>query len=332
VATCFFEDFVAGDVVTYGSRTLSADDIIAFASEYDPQPMHVDAQAARMSFAGTLIGSGWHTCAVVMRMFYDHVLVDSTSMGSPGVDEGRWVKPVRPGDTLRVRQTIVETRASRSRPDMGLVDFAFDVLNQHEETVYRQRAWVMFGRRDALPAAARPQERPPAGVPAQPEAPLAGAPRLWLDDLAVGSTVALGSHHFTAEEIVRFAHAFDPQPFHTDPEAARGTHFGALCASGWHTAAVWMKLNVAYREAETRSADAPAARLGPSPGFTGLRWLRPVYAGDRLTYSSTITARRVSSSRPGWGIVETDNLAVNAGGETVFRFSGAVFWERQNAG
>lgn len=330
-----FEDFVPGTQSVYGGITVSAEDIIAFASEYDAQPMHTDPEAARDSFIGELIASGWHTCALTMRMFYDHVLADSTSMGSPGVDQGSWVRPVRPGDTLRVRQTIVESRESRSKPEMGLVNLAFDVANQHDETVYTQSCWVMFGRRDVpptapramTPAAARPQAAEP-GAETEAEIP----PAVWFEDAVIGRETVIGSHHFTAEEILRFATAYDPQPFHTDAEAASQTHFGALCASGWNTAAAWMKVMLAYRNAETQQAERAGlsvGRLGPSPGFRNMRWLKPVYVDDVLSYRSTITDKRASATRPGWGIVSTHNKAFNHAGEEIFSFDGAVFREQR---
>lgn len=327
-----FEDFVPGAQTVYGGITVSAQDIIAFASEYDAQPMHVDPEAARGSFVGQLIASGWHTCALSMRMFHDEVLVDSSSMGSPGVEQGSWVRPVLPGDTLRIRQTVPETRPSRSRPDMGLVRFVFDVVNQRDEEVYTQSCWVMFGRRGAAGAA---PGTPPAPAP-QAARPLEPAPdrppAVWFEDVVVGEEAVIGSHRFTADEITRFAASYDPQPFHTDPEAARRTHFGALCASGWNTASVWMKVMLDYQTGEARraaKAGLPIGRLGPSPGFRNLRWTKPVYVDDVLTYSTAVTDKRATASRPEWGIVSTRNRAVNSAGEEVFSFDGAVFWERR---
>ncbi|MGV6872849.1 MaoC family dehydratase [Pseudochelatococcus sp. B33] len=331
--THVFEDFVPGATTVYGGVTVNADDIIAFAREYDAQPMHTDPEAARKSFVGELIASGWHTCALTMRMFYDHVLADSSSMGSPGVDEGSWMRPVLPGDTLRIRQTVPETRPSRSRPEMGLVRFVFDVVNQRDEAVYAQSCWVMFGRRDAPADRPGGNASPSAPPQAAPEAPAADRPpAVWFEDIAVGEEAVIGSHLFSAEEIVRFAGAYDPQPFHTDPEAARRTHFGGLCASGWHTAAVWMKVMLAYQTGEARraaKAGLSVGRLGPSPGFRNLRWLKPVYAGDVLTYRTAVTDKRPTASRPDWGIVSTRNRALNGAGEEVFSFDGAVFWERR---
>jgi acyl dehydratase len=121
----------------------------------------------------------------------------------------------------------------------------------------------------------------------------------FFDDIEIGDITELGSHTFTTEAIKRFARAYDPQPFHVDEEAAAAGLFGALTASGWHTTAVMMKLI-----AGTGAADEmDYARRGPSPGFDDLRWLRPVFAGDTLTYRAIVTAKRESRSRPGWGIV-----------------------------
>jgi acyl dehydratase len=154
----------------------------------------------------------------------------------------------------------------------------------------------------------------------------------YFEDLTVGETVDLGTHCFSAEDIKAFARLYDPQPFHLDEDAAKASHFGALCASGWHTAAIWMKLVVGHHEQASRQAIKDGrrpARLGPSPGFTDLQWIRPVYAGDVLRYGSTMTRLTESASRPGWGLVSLDNTADNQDGTRVFRFQGVVFWERR---
>jgi acyl dehydratase len=154
----------------------------------------------------------------------------------------------------------------------------------------------------------------------------------YFEDLVVGETRELGSHTFTAEEIKVFARAYDPQPFHTDEEAAKASHFGALCASGWHTAGIWMRLMIEHRKREVAAAmetGRPIARLGPSPGFRDLKWLLPVYAGDTVAFSSTLTETRPSASRPEWGIARHHNVGVNQKGKRVFEFQGAVFVERR---
>ncbi len=331
-----FEDFVPGTTEILGPVTVSKDDILTFAREYDPQPFHVDEIAARDSFVGTLIGSGWHTACINMRLLADDKILDSTSMGSPGIDELKWLKPVRPGDTLRSRMTVVDARASKSRPSIGLVQFQFALVNQNDETVMTQGNWIMFGRRDAepVPALMRPAPAEAAAAPTGTDA--VEGPRFsanpYLDDLVAGDTDELGSYTFETDEIIRFARQHDPQRFHVDPEAAKHSLFGDLCASGWHTAAVWMKLMIAHREeirVQALARGERPARLGPSPGFTNLKWLKPVYAGDTVTYRSTTTGTRASASRPGWGIAFMHNTGVNQHGEEVFSFDGMVFWERR---
>lgn len=145
-----FEDFAPGQVREFGGRRVDKDEGLAFAAAYDPQPLHLDEQAAEASVLGGLSVSGWHTCAMVMRMMCDAYLLDSTSQGSPGIDKLRWLKPVRPGDTLRVRMTVLQTRVSQSRPQIGLVLSAWEVFNQHEEAVMSMEGWGMFGRRQPV--------------------------------------------------------------------------------------------------------------------------------------------------------------------------------------
>lgn len=154
----------------------------------------------------------------------------------------------------------------------------------------------------------------------------------YLEDIALGSPVALGSHTFSAAEIVAFASKYDPQPFHLDDAAAAKTHFGHLCASGWHTAAVFMRLLVAHRHkviAAEEASGGPVARWGPSPGFRELKWIRPVYVGDTITYATEPTEIRPSQSRPGWGLLFSRNTGVNQHGDLVYSFIGSAFVERR---
>jgi acyl dehydratase len=157
---------------------------------------------------------------------------------------------------------------------------------------------------------------------------------MLFDALEIGTRLPIGRHSFTEAEIRRFAEAYDPQPFHVDPAAAEKSHFGGLIASGWHVAAVWMKLNVAFlkAEAEARRARGEAvARLGPSPGFRNMVWARPVRPGDVLDYVVTISGKKASALRPDWGIVSLRNEAFDGEGRLVFAFDGAVFWGRTAA-
>lgn len=145
--------------------------------------------------------------------------------------------------------------------------------------------------------------------------------------LRIGETVTLGSHTFTAEEIKAFAAKYDPQPFHLDEETARASVFGGLCASGWHTAAMWMRCNLLSREDAGESRwTGPGAEpeFGPSPGFTNLRWLKPVHAGTTVTYTRRATGHRALASRPGWRIVTIEAAGFDQTGDTVISFENAV--------
>lgn len=126
----YFEAYTAGAVFEAGTVTISEADITTFARLYDPQAFHTDSEAARSSPYGGLIASGWHTVALTMRQLIDHVFGETTGLGSPGVDELRWIVPVRPGDTLTVRLTVLEARPSRSKPDRGLIRFQVEATNQ----------------------------------------------------------------------------------------------------------------------------------------------------------------------------------------------------------
>ncbi|TIP82894.1 MAG: MaoC family dehydratase, partial [Mesorhizobium sp.] len=151
---------------------------------------------------------------------------------------------------------------------------------------------------------------------------------MTLDEFfCIGVTVTLGSHKFEPEAIKAFARKYDPQIFHLDEEAAKKSVFGGLCASGWHTAATWMKLNLETGvEAEgARWAGAePAPEFGPSPGFKNLKWLKPVYAGETVTFTRTALAHRPITSRPGWRLLTLRSEAFDSTGDKVIEFESAV--------
>jgi acyl dehydratase len=146
--TRYFDDFKPGQAFELGSRTITRESMLAFAREYDPQPFHTDEEAAKETIYGGLIASGWQTGAVLMRLFWDGLLHECVSLGSPGIDELRWVKPVRPGDTLSLRFTVVETVPSRSKPDRGIVRSLCELRNQRGEVVLAMKGLGMFMRRE----------------------------------------------------------------------------------------------------------------------------------------------------------------------------------------
>ena len=154
----------------------------------------------------------------------------------------------------------------------------------------------------------------------------------YLEDLQVGETMRLGRHTFTVEEIKAFAHRFDPQPFHVDEKAAEESHFGGLVASGWHTAAIWMRLMVGYRRRMDEAARArgePLGSIGPALGFRDMKWHKPVYVDDTIEYASEVIAIRPSGSRPHLGLMTVRSTGVNQDGVLVFSFVSTTFVERR---
>lgn len=145
----YFEDFPIGEVMERGPYVVTREEILAFARQFDPQPFHIDEDAARQSIYGGIIASGWHTAAICHKLLVEGLLGQSASMGSPGLDELRWKKPVRPGDSLTVRIETLEARPSVSKPDRGALKFRFEVLNQHGEVVMTELANALFARRPA---------------------------------------------------------------------------------------------------------------------------------------------------------------------------------------
>jgi acyl dehydratase len=144
-----YEDFEVGASLGLGSKLVTAEEIVAFASEFDPQPMHLDEAAGKAGILGGLSASGWHTCAMFMRMMCDAFLLESTSQGAPGIDQVRWKKPVLAGDTLTGKVTVLGKRTSRSRPQLGFVAMRAELFNQRGQAVFELENTQMFLARGA---------------------------------------------------------------------------------------------------------------------------------------------------------------------------------------
>ncbi|MDH4990793.1 MaoC family dehydratase [Aquamicrobium lusatiense] len=144
-----YEDFEVGSSLELGSKLVTAEEIVEFASEFDPQPMHLDQAAGEASILGGLSASGWHICGMFMRLLCDSLLLDSTSQGSPGIDEVKWKKPVLAGDRLTARSTVLAKRISSSRPGLGLVSMRAEMINQRGESVFELQNTGMFLSREA---------------------------------------------------------------------------------------------------------------------------------------------------------------------------------------
>ena len=143
----YWEDMPVGSTRDLGTITPTAEEIVAFATQFDPQPFHLDEEAAKQSVFGGLCASGWHTCAMAMGLMVRNFLNQASSLGSPGLEQVKWLRPVHPGDTLTLRQRVVESRPMKSRPDVGLVRTVWAMFNQRGEQVLHMEGWGMFRRR-----------------------------------------------------------------------------------------------------------------------------------------------------------------------------------------
>ncbi|MEO1292399.1 MAG: MaoC/PaaZ C-terminal domain-containing protein [Pseudomonadota bacterium] len=329
----YFDDFYAGATFDCGTTRFTAEEIVDFARQFDPQPFHVDAEAGRASMLGGLAASGWHTCAQIMRMAFDGFIGRTASRGGPGVQEVIWRRPVLEGMEVSVMAEVVSARPSASRPDRGIVTvryrmtacddgrllcdmtFPFFVLRNPERGPY-----VATGAETVHDRAPRPQ-RNAASVDFS-KAVTGPDAAMWLDvkTAPIGKPIIIGQHTLTADEIVTFAERFDPQPFHLDP--MKGTEvFGGLSASGWHTGSLWMGQNVRHRDAllATLPPDKQKqvlAASGPALGVTDLRWPHPVLAGDSLTFFTVLEG--MDPWRGDWLALRAFSGAVNQRGALVF--------------
>ena len=144
----YWEDFQVGERAELGRHTFTEEEIVDFGRHYDPQPFHIDVEQAKRSAFGGLIASGWQTCAIGMRLMVEGYIRQTLSLGSPGIDNIRWLKPVRPGDTIAYRRVVLESRASTTRKGVGLVKHRWEAVNQRGELALTMEGWGMFGRKD----------------------------------------------------------------------------------------------------------------------------------------------------------------------------------------
>jgi acyl dehydratase len=331
------EDIEVGKVLSFGRKALTREEIIAYGRAFDPQAMHIDEEAAKATLVGGLCASGWHTCALMMRMLCDGLINRMAGLGSPGVDEVRWKKPVRPGDVLSMRYTAQEARILASRPDVGVSKVLVELVDAKGEVpctwITNQLTRVRHPGPAGAAARGGARDRPAAvnlwDAPAPDAAPKADA---LFEDRVVGEITDLGRHTFTRDEIVAFARQFDPQPFHLDEDAAKASLFGALCASGWHTAAYFIRGVVTTRQAGNATARAAGQRLaayGPSPGCRELRWFKPVYVGDTISYRARLAEKIDLKSRPERGLLASQVQGRNQKGEIVFSVISQILAERR---
>jgi acyl dehydratase len=335
-AMLFHEDIVVGTPYDCGRKLVTKEEIVAFARQFDPQPMHLDEEAARKTLVGGLCASGFHTCAMMMRMVCDGFLNRVVSLGSPGVDEVRWMKPVRPGDVLTTLYTAREKRILASRPDVGMTKVLVELRDDKGEVAASWLTNQLSRVRNPgpPPASPAPRREKPA-IPNFWDVPLPKGPPpadAYFEDRQIGEMAEFQSHTFGKDEIIAFARDYDPQPFHLDEAAAKASLFGGLAASGWHTAAIFIRGVVTARleaNAAARARAEPVAVYGPSPGFRDLSWPKPVFVGDTVSFRARLTEKVDLESRPDRGLLVSDVQGRNQKGEIVFGMTTQILAERR---
>ncbi len=321
----FWEDFTVGQVMTFGQREISREDIIGFARRYDPQPVHIDEQAARLTMLKGLAASGWHVCTIFMHMLHDGLLSRCRHVGLYAIEEIKWRIPIRPGDQLSGRVVCLDTQHNSSRPGRGLCTFFCETFSAPGRSVMSWRLQLEFARRDGAAD---------NGATSECEARSSTVVRLpgdhgikFFEDICRGEEIMLGSYKFSPEEILRFKETYTHHPSHPDATSGR------LSASGWHVTAIWMKQLVHYymREAQKlRAVGRPVPLLGPSLGIKRLQWHSPVYADDVLTFTCWVERKIKAVSKPGWGILVVGADALNANNQCVASFFSQLFLERRS--
>jgi acyl dehydratase len=332
------EDLEIGAQQTFAPHAVTREAIIDFPRQFDPQTMHLDEEAAKKTIVGGLCASGFHTCAILMRQLCDNFLLRTASLGSPGIDEVKWLRPVRPQDQLALRIGVLEKRNLQSRPDVGLSKMLFELLDSHGNVVLSMLTNQLLRRRrpGAPLAVGERQQKPVANHGAnlwdEASTPQMATQGNFFEDQVVGEVRDLGAHTFERDDIIAFAKQFDPQPFHIDEQAGRASLFKGLAASGWHTASIFIRQVVVARQAHEAALRASGQRLaawGPSPGFRNLNWPRPVLAGDRIEFRQKTIEARGLKSRPRSGLLISQAEGRNQRGEIVYGFIGQVLIERR---
>lgn len=321
-----YEDLAVGEQFDLGSRTVGKAEIFEFARDFDPQRFHLDPAVAAESLLGGVAASGWHTASILMRLFHDGWLLGVDGHGSPGVSRFAWKSPLHAGDTVCAVGEITGLRPLRSLPGFGMAEIGF-VMNGSAGGEIAFSTWnVLIGMREAGEESPPGTKRkPPKPGPQPSDARPADSRMFYLDTCPLGERIDLGEVGISREEILRFARAFDPQPFHVDEAAARATHFGGLIASGWHSCALWMRANVHTRQRlldamPATERDLATHSAGIGLGFEDLIWPAPVRPGDRLHAYITACERTESKSRPDWGRIRARAELVNQSGALVVRF------------
>ena len=298
-----FDDLCVGERFPLAPTVMTAERILAFARDFDPQTLHLDPTVAAASPLGGVAASGWHSSALAMRLTFDSWLRQLGPPDAMAVEQTAWPRPARQDETVLGEGRILDTSPADARRGCVRVGIALREAAGGDEVM--RAIWrLWFARSDGIPPPERAEDVAP------PDRCRAVAPHLamlTLDGAERDRPIHLGAGSAGAAEMVAFAREFDPQPIHVDPAAAARGRFGRLTASGWHIAALWMRCNVLARQrllaglpTDRRRQLEQSAAIGL--GFDDLTWPEPVFADSRLHAFITPLETRASRSRPGWGI------------------------------
>lgn len=312
--------FAKGEFCRLGRIEFTAEAIKEFAAAYDPQPQHLDECAAEATPLQGLAASGWQTCAVLMRQVEQQFGLASVHLRISGVDEIRWLKPVRPGDILETGIRWESECLCLGCRDTGGRAIAIEAVNQSHVPVLRLNGYATLARDGASPAdvQSRCSKRPvrTSRVRRRPGGRLVR----YFEDVELGDEIALGSYDFTPGALGAYARIIDGASGgrnHSKDTMGELRHPGV---SGWHVVAAWMRLIVDHYDAEAdwlARRDRPAPRLGPAAGARSLSWCKPVRAGDRITFSSWAEHKvKIGTSRE-WGLLVAGAEGRNQNGEVV---------------
>ena len=318
----------AGERLVLGTAVLGRDDIIAFASEFDAQPFHLDDSAAETTLLGGLAASGWHTCVTVMGLLRRELDRRALALEPAGAEDIVWLKPVRPDDALTATLVWGARSCGACGDHMGAFPASIEAVNQHGDTVMRWRMDCLVGvaGKAASAMSSRDGECPmrkarPARAPRRPD----DHGIKFFEHVAPGDEIDLGQYEFTEERIRRFCDSYD------GVSTASGKSAGPPTAAPWHVAAAWMHCIVRYYDRHGRemaSEGQPVPLLGPAAGVKHMRWHRPVRAGETITFRAWAERKIEIASHDDWGLLVVGAEGIDAGGRAVVSFYPQMLLER----
>jgi acyl dehydratase len=315
------DGFAPGETCRLGCIEVSAEAIKEFAAEYDPQPQHLDEHAASATPLQGLVASGWQTCAVLTRQLERQLELASMHVEIPGINEIKWLKPVRPGDVLETRMRRQSRCFCSGCRDSGGWVIAIEAVNQAGVPVLRLNSNALLACREASLAeaqrcsihCAQRMERKPR-VRRRPGGHLVR----YFEEVVLGDEIALGSYDFTIDAMGCYTRVLDSALGSRDRSASAAALYQG--ASGWHVVAAWMRLVVDHYHAEAdwlATHERPVPRLGPAVGARSISWRKPVRVGDRITFASWAEHKVNIGTSNEWGLLVAGVEGVNQNGESV---------------